>query len=119
MSAIARKKWFVPIVLFLLTVIMFSSFSEKENATVNSSETEQRLEELCNLVKGVSNAKVMITYQSRAVSVFGGEKAQNEISGIAIVCDGGDNPRVKLELYKLVDALFNISSTRITVSQRN
>ena len=76
-------------------------------------------EEMCNLVKGVSNAKVMITYEPAAAAAFGYDRGEEKISGIAIACDGGENPAVKLALYELVDALFDIKSTRITVSPRN
>ena len=77
-------------------------------------------EEMCNLVKGVSDARVMITYEQGAtVSTFGYEKGEERISGVAIACNGGDDPEIKLALYELVDALFNIKSTRITVSPRN
>ena len=120
MNGIAKKKWFVPLIIIILAAIATSSLLEKDYA--NNSETlstEQKLEEMCNLIKGVSNAKVMITYEKQAVEAFGYDKGEEKISGIAIACNGGEDPTVKLALYELVEALFNIKSTRITVSQRN
>ena len=121
MNGLAKKKWFVPVVLFLLLIIAVSSFSESRGSdSLETTDTERRLEELCNLVRGVSNAKVMITYEAKTVSsIIGQDRTENTISGIAIVCDGGADPIVQLELHRLIDALFDISSTRITVSQRN
>ena len=117
---LVNKKWFVPAVLLILAVIALSSLFEGDSEQANVTlTTEQRLEEMCNLVKGVSNAKVMITYEATTVSTFGYGKGEERISGIAIACDGGDNPSVKLALYELVNALFDIKSTRITVSPRN
>ncbi|MBR5539343.1 MAG: hypothetical protein IKU61_05530 [Clostridia bacterium] len=120
MSNLAKKKWFVPLIIITLAAIAVSSLFEKDNG-INSEvqSTEQKLEEMCNLVKGVSNARVMITYEKQAIEAFGYDKGEEKISGIAIACNGGEDPSVKLALYELVDALFNIKSTRISVSQRN
>lgn len=122
MTGLAKKKWFVPAVIFLLAVIAISSLFESDSKQTSASlSTEQRLEEMCNLIKGVSNAKVMITYEpaAAAAAAFGYDREEEKISGVAIACDGGENPDVKLALYELVDALFDIKSTRITVSPRN
>lgn len=119
MSVLAGKRWFVPLVLALLALIAISAFTEGgENKKTLS--TEERLENICNLVKGVSNAEVMIFYEPVAVGNFMGKTAANEkISGIAIVCEGGDSPAVQLALYEMLGSLFDIKSTRITVSDRN
>ena len=120
MNTLVKSKWFVPCVIFLLVIIAISVFTDK--GTKNAEEertTEKRLEEMCNLVKGVSNAKVMLTYEAEEVAAFGYGNSPKKILGIAIACNGGDSPEVKLALYELVNALFDIKSTRVTVSPRN
>ncbi len=121
MNGIAKKKWFVPLIIFLLVVIAVSSFAdERGEQSTKSLSTEERLSEMCNLVKGVSNAEVMISYEAKEVSnIIGYSGGKEKISGIAIVCNGGDDPDVQLALYEMVNALFDIKSTRITVSDRN
>lgn len=121
MNGIAKKKWFVPLILFLLVIIAVSAFTDEKNSqSYQTLSTEERLRDMCNLVKGVSNAEVMICYEAREVSnIIGYSTGKEKISGIAIVCDGGDNPDVRLALYEMVNALFDIKSTRITVSDRN
>ena len=118
MSALAKKKWFVPAVIFILLVIALSSFADggENNADIS---TEKRLEEMCNSIRGVSNAKVMITYEPKSVSTFGNYGDEARILGVAVVCDGGERPDTKLALYEMIEALFNVRSTRITVSGRN
>lgn len=40
-----------------------------------------------------------------------------KIKGVAIVCEGGDDPSVQQEIYSTVSALFNISTTRISITK--
>ena len=122
LNALAKKKWFVPLALFLMLVIALTSLlelsSDKEVMAVLS--TEEQLEALCNSIRGVQNAKVMITYEAVQVSGWNSsENSREKILGIAIVCDGGDDPTIQLTLHNMVKALFDISGTRISISQRN
>lgn len=122
LDVLAKKKWFVPLVLLLMLAIAVTSFADfSPNSEGNTALTmEEQLESLCNSVKGVQNAKVMITYE--AVQVSGWSSVgnnQEKILGIAVVCDGGDDPTVQLTLHNMIKALFDISTTRITISQRN
>ena len=118
MNTLAKKKWFVPLVILILMIIALSSFADGSESDNNIS-TEKRLEDMCNSVRGVSNAKVMITYEPKSVSAFGGYGGEEKILGVAVVCDGGESPQVQLALYEMIEALFNVKSTRITVSGRN
>ena len=122
LNHLAQKKWFVPLILILMFLIALTSVAEFAPSKREESElsTVEQLEILCNSVNGVQNAKVMITYEAIPVSGWGSSSSnQEKILGIAIVCDGGDDPDVQLTLHKMIEALFGISSTRITVSQRN
>ena len=42
-----------------------------------------------------------------------------QVKGVAVVCTGGDDIRVKENIVNSVTALFNISSNRISVSKIN
>ncbi len=42
-----------------------------------------------------------------------------EIEGVAIVCSGGDNTVIREKVVQCVSSLFNISSSRISVSKLN
>ncbi len=41
-----------------------------------------------------------------------------EVRGIAVVCDGGDDPEVKSEISAMLSALFDIGSNRISIAPR-
>ena len=118
-SELAKKKWFVPLLLFLILLIALPSLGKSEKTVETELSTEERLAALCNSVKGVSDAVVMITYETTATSTFLGrtDTGQN-ILGVAVVCNGGDDPTVKLALYELIRSLFSLPTTQISVSGR-
>lgn len=39
-----------------------------------------------------------------------------EVQGVAVICEGGDDPIVKEKIYSLLSALFNINSNSISVA---
>lgn len=42
-----------------------------------------------------------------------------KVIGIAVVCEGGGNPKVKNEITQMLKALFNINSNNISISEMN
>lgn len=42
-----------------------------------------------------------------------------KIRGVAIVCEGGDNPTVQQNIYLTVSAVLNVSTARISISKLN
>lgn len=42
-----------------------------------------------------------------------------KIRGVAIVCEGGDNPTVQQNIYSAVSAVLNVSTARISISKSN
>ena len=117
----AQSKWFVPLVLFAFLLLAIPTFLEQdESKTVSEQTTESRVEALCNEMYGVKNAKVMISYEtvvSASTFGFGSENTQ-KICGIAVVCDGGGDPNVQLRIHNMLSALFQIPSTKISVTGR-
>ncbi len=41
------------------------------------------------------------------------------VIGVAVVCEGGDNPTVKNEITQMLKALFDIGSNSISISEMN
>ncbi len=72
--------------------------------TPSTSDTEKRVEELCERIDGVSDVSVMIM-----------SGADGNVRGVAVVCNGGDGARVKLLLTELICALFGIPSSNVSV----
>ena len=91
------------------------------------AEAEDKLRALLNSVSGVSGARVIITFSDgvRHENGEGGysrssppvvEEKPPRVGGVAIVCEGGDNPAVQKKVIDLVCALYGIPSSRVSVS---
>ena len=107
-----------------------------------SEMLEERIEELCNRVDGVSGAYAVVTLKGGYQAIYAidsqsgntstknqtvvigsgsGEKAilegysYPEIAGIGIVCHGGDSYEVKNKIVSLVSSAFNLSANKIFV----
>lgn len=117
LAALAQKKWFVPLLLFLILLIALSSLFGGREAVQTAATEEERLATLCNSVAGVSEARVMITYEAvYAASILGKSSEGQKICGIAVVCRGGADPMVQLRLHSMLESLYALPSTRISVS---
>lgn len=117
LTALAQKKWFVPLLLFLILLIALSSLFGGREAAQTAVTEEERLAALCNSVAGVSEARVMITYEAvYAASILGKSSEGEKICGIAVVCRGGADPTVQLRLHSMLESLYALPSTRISVS---
>ena len=113
-GSLAQKKWFVPLLLLLILGIALSSLFGGKSDAAPTAQTE---EELCNSVDGVSEARVMITYEAVYVSSILGKGSEGQkICGIAVVCRGGSDPAVQLRLHSMLESLYALPSTRISVS---
>lgn len=121
LSKIGKKKWFVPLVIITMLLIAFSSllYSGDEDGKPNEIGIENRLEEMCNSVRGISNAKVMVTYCTTETLAFSSSSANAKIKGIAVLCNGADDPDAHLSLYKMIKSLFDISGGNITITERS
>lgn len=113
-------------------------YDEKEY----EKETVEKIEELCASVNGVGSARVAVTLDGTYKAVYAvdmqtGSSVKNEhvligsgsseealllgytppdILGVGIVCDGGDDPRIRAELISLVAAVFDLPTNKIYVT---
>ena len=102
--------------------------SAVETAEVDyRAEAEDKLRALLNSVSGVSGARVIITFSDGVRYEYGEggysrpsppvvEEKPPRVGGVAIVCEGGDNPAVQKKVIDLVCALYGIPSSRVSVS---
>ena len=97
---------------------------------------DERIIDLCNSIYGVSETKVFLTldtsseyiYQGDGVSDFlilsseEGETAVKlceiypRVRGIAVVCEGGDSPRIKETVTALLSAALGLPTNKIKVA---
>lgn len=101
---------------------------------------EERIRTLCESVKGVGSVTVAVTLDGTFQSVYATEMESGKesyvivgsgssaealyltrsapgITGIGIVCSGGNVEAVRYELIALLSATFNVSTHRIYVTQ--
>lgn len=106
--------------------------------------TQNRLSEILMSIEGVGKAKVLVNLSSTEEYVYAEEYKQGsssteneiviidsgskkeallkkikvpEISGILIVCEGGDDPKVCEKIYKAVSTALKIPSSRVYVAE--
>jgi len=108
--------------------------------TAYTEELERRVSDICEKVAGVSNVSVLLTLEgsneyvyaenSSGASVYDylvidGKDGEEpvlikeiyaSVRGIAIVCDGGDSPKVKATLTELLSSAFNLPTNKISIA---
>ena len=98
---------------------------------------ESSLRALCEEVRGVGEARVLVTVDGTETAVYeknvtatgetlataGGSAVLSyyvapKVMGVAVVCDGGDDPTVKRELTSLLCAALSLGSNQVYVGKR-
>jgi stage III sporulation protein AG len=118
----------VLVVLCGVVLMLLSCYDSGEKAAVStgsSGDTEEseeynntreaELKKLLEKIDGVGEADVMISLKTSSGKVTGDEQ---EISGIVIVCQGGEDSVIKREITEAVSALFSIESHKIKIMKR-
>ena len=81
------------------------------------SNMQAQIERIVSEISGVGSASVVINWdKSVPSSVFGNTSTENpQATGAIIVCDGGNNTKVKLDVMYAVSTLLNLSIEKIMV----
>ncbi|MCH5155550.1 MAG: hypothetical protein J1F69_03000 [Clostridiales bacterium] len=116
-------------VVVLITVLSVylscASCSDKSATTFVETDTAStdyctsmriQVEKIVSQISGVGSASVVINWdRSGAQSTFGGVTENPKAIGALIVCDGGNNTKVKLDVIYAVSTLLDLSIDRIMV----
>lgn len=98
-------------------------------------ELEKRLEGILSRMDGVSSVSVMVVLDRSYEEELAGEdgdyllvrdpsgnqtgletaRIAPKVRGVAVVCQGGENPEIQKEMMGLLSALLNLSTARIYV----
>lgn len=120
--------------------------SSLESDSFDLSELEKRMAQTLSSIQGVGRAEVVLTLQSGSRKVLAEDidvqqdSARNStlilstgsgtestvttqvlypvFQGALVVCDGGGNARVRLEVLRAVEALTGLKADHISVSER-
>lgn len=133
----------VGLFLLLMPTSEENDSMEKGESTYNLSEFEQHLASHLSLIEGAGKANVVLTLKTngekvyaedvqqefqgknnRSIVVIGSGSSEQvveiqeyypEFQGALVICSGGDNATVKLQLIQAVSALTGLSSHNITI----
>ena len=101
---------------------------------------ETRLENLISATEGAGRALVMVTLEAGQTTQYAADEEQSadsrrrepvrvgdtglveeirypRVLGVAVVCEGGDDPGVQCAVTELVDALTDVGAHHITVTK--
>lgn len=115
-----------------------------EASDIYADDIEKKLCKILEAIEGVGKADIMLTLNSTEEYVYaetlkqGSSQSENDyviidkgsqkeallkkinnpaVSGVVIVCEGGDDPRVCERIYKAVSTALDISTSKIYVAE--
>lgn len=107
----------------LLLVLGGGTFAKKEEPALSAEEKlEAEIEALVESVAGVGEAKILITYEEgESVSYKGTAVSATtppKALAVSVVCDGGDDERVRAALVSMLSSLLGIGANRVSVLKK-
>lgn len=147
-----HNRWIAGIGLLLGVLLLVSSSLLPQKAELDPDSytvqyytdvLEERITALCNNIRGVQDATVLLTLDSGSEYVYAQNTTENgtggawdyvilqqgsgedtilvteiypKIRGVAVVCTGGDNVEIQRTITELLSASLGVSSHRIRVA---
>lgn len=75
-----------------------------------------RLERIISQIAGVGNASVIINWDKSITTSYGSSLTENpKATGVIVVCDGGADTKVKIDVIFAVSTLLDLSIEKIVV----
>ena len=98
----------VGLVLLLgLLLILLSSLGGEDTETVVGEE--ERLMQICSMIDGVGDCRVMMTYR--------GEGDDRAVYAVLIVCEGADSQVVREKITESLCSLYGIGAHRVEIQR--
>jgi stage III sporulation protein AG len=91
------------------------------SADAYEAQLEQRLEDLISRVQGIGSVKVMVTLEDQGEKVLASDPDYEtreilpEIRGVCVVAQGVSDDQIRVEIYRMVQALFSLESHKISI----
>ena len=99
-----QDKGFIALIIGAIVIaLLLIPLGNKRSEEPIEADDAARLEELCSQIEGVGECRVMVTYKN------------SEVYGVAVICRGADNPKVRERIVELVTSVYGIGSNRVTV----
>lgn len=94
-----------------------------ESAESYGDNLERELTDIVSKISGVGRCEILLTMENSVEYVYlsnGDTKTKSiepTVRGVAVVCDGGENPVTKEKIIDVVTKALNISSSRVSVTK--
>lgn len=109
-----KNQWLILLLVGILLVVIAiptksdtekdTGFQMTENEDANATEMEKRLEGILSQMQGIGEVHVMITYRQ-----------ENQVEGVVVVAEGGEQGVIVQKITEVVRALFDVDSHKIKV----
>ena len=108
----------------LLLLMPIGDTDGQEKASLSYSEMlEHRIAQMTETLPGVDDVSVMVTLEQdrgKTDSVYGGDKEESRrICGIAVSCVGGGHAQIRLEILRMLCAVFDLSADRVWIGGKD
>ena len=94
-------------VLVLGLVLILLSGIDNEKVAEPEGE-EARAAEMCSLIEGVGECRVMMTYK---------DSDEREVYAVLVICEGGESAEVREKITSMFCALYGIGAHRVEIER--
>ena len=74
----------------------------------DSLTAESRAEQMCSMMDGVGECRVMMTYHPDDT---------DRVYAVLVLCEGADSPRVRRQITSLFTSLYGIGANRVEIGR--
>lgn len=103
-----NRIWLVGLMLLGLILILIGNEQTGEKIAVTQTE-EMRATEMCAMMDGVGDCRVMMTYRPDS----------DEVYAVLVLCDGAESVAVRERITSLFTSLYGIGSHRVEIEKLN
>ena len=101
-----NRIWLVSLMILGLILILIGNEQTGEKIAVTQTE-EMRVGEMCAMMDGVGECRVMMTYRPDS----------NEVYAVLVLCDGAESVMVRERITSLFTSLYGIGSHRVEIEK--
>lgn len=98
--------------LGLILILIGNLGTRSGDVTSQADQTaEERVAEMCSLMDGVGECRVMMTYSP--------DSDGGEVYAVLVLCDGADSVTVRERITSLFTSLYGIGAHRVEIQRLN
>lgn len=97
------------------SLISYTEETEEKVDFTKQEELENRLTEFLTEIEGVGRVSVLMHMEEESVSSYGSNSSINKITGVIVAAEGASNETIRLEIVKMVMALYDLSADKVEV----